>query len=209
MILVSVSFLFGILYYIFSKENRAQSFTAFFLGSVLGVLACIVLAFFSFANLENSASVWLESARIYLIYYLIPFVIALPLFLLFSFSLSEETLYLSSSMLLGLLTVLFIGAIFTHRLEPESFKAEILFLSFFIAVFLYDLILKLFLSVFSFLSPVLAFLTASVLFLALCYPIGLLLAAYHFNNARFLTFTIAVVVLALVILPQKILSIFK
>ena len=208
MILVYSTFLAGILYYLMSKEERARGFAVFLQGAFLGVISCIVLNWISLTGLTGSASVIRETMRIYLHYFLIPMLIAIPLFLLFSFSLSEETFFNIPALLLGLFTVLFISATFTYRNEPETFRLEILLLLMFTVVFLSELLLKIFLS-FGALPEIVAFLIAIGLLLVLCFPLSLVLGFYYFNNARFLTFIIAAVLLALLIVPQRIVTIFK
>lgn len=202
MILVYITFFVGVLYYILSSEERSYAFATFLVGCLLGVIVCIFLALISLNSMENSASIWIETSRIYLQYFFIPLVISVPLFLLFSFSLSEETFALTPTMVLGLLTIVFIKAIFSNRTEVESFKLEILLISFFISVFLYEFLIKLSLTVLP-LSPVTSFLLASVIFLALCYPIALILASYHFTNAKIITFSVLSLILLLMSIPQK------
>lgn len=205
MILVYITFFVGTVYYIFSKEDKAQSFVAFLCGFILGIVASIILALISFDSMQGTASVWTETTRIFLNYFLIPSLVALPLFLLFSFSLSEETFLLAPSMLLGLLTIMFIVISFTNRLEPESFRMEILLILFFSAVFLYELLIKLGLALFLSM-PFIAFVLATILFLLISYAMALLLASYHFTNAKILTFIISIAILAISIIPQKLIA---
>lgn len=208
MILVYSTFLVGVLYFIFSRESRAFALAAFCLGTIFGVLSCIILAFLPINNLQNSASIWSEAGRIYLNYFFIPAIVSLPLFLLVSFSFSKITFLASSSMFMGMLTIIFVYATFKFRFEPESFRAEIFLMTIFSVVFLYDLLLKIFVYANSFLSKVSGFFVASILLIVLCYPISLVLASYHFSNSVIATSLFAAILLFVAIIPQRLISIF-
>lgn len=208
MILVCCTFLAGVLYYLVSKEERAYGFAAFLIGTFLGVVSSIIMTWISFEGLAGSASVVKETLRIYLQYFFVPVVVSIPLFVLFAFSLSEETFANVPAMLLGVFTVIFVVALFTHRNEPEFFQLEILLLLIFTAVFLAELLIKIFLS-FAFFPEFGAFVVAVAVVLVLCFPLSLVLGFYHFTNTRFITFIIAVILLALTMVPTRIVSIFK
>lgn len=209
MILVCITFLAGVLYYLLSSSEPTKAFAAFVRGFIFGVITWVILTFIPFTSFEHTASVLLETTHIYLVTYVIPLFIAVPLFLLFSFSVEETTLCQTPAMALGLFTILFVRFLFTNRAEPESFRFEIMLISLFTGVFLYELLLKLFIGGLSVLSPFIAFLLATILFIGLCYPLALILGAYHFTNARYITFAIATITLAVVLLPQRLIALFK
>lgn len=208
MILVYVTFFVGILYYLSSREEPSRGVASFLVGAFLGVISSLILTLMSLESFYGSASVFKETARIYFSYFFIPIIISVPIYLLFAFSLSEETFSRLPSMLLGLLTIIFLGATFAHRQEPESFKAEILFLLIFSVIFLSELLVKIFLSL-TLIPQTLGFLLAIGCLVLLCFPISFVLGMYHFTNARFFTFIISAVFLVVVIVPQRIASIAK
>lgn len=207
--LVCLTWVAGILYYLMSRDERSLSFASFVIGTFLGLVSCIVLTLIHLDGLEYSASVVTETFRIYLTYFFIPLVISIPLFLLMAFSLSEDTLLQLPSMMAGLFTVIFIGAVFTHRAEPETFRAEILLLLMFSAIFIAELLLKLFLNLLSSLSSIAAFIIAVVCLLAVLFALSLILGAYYFNNAQFVTILLAIAVLGLAIVSQRVFSFFR
>lgn len=208
MILVYATFFAGVLYYLSSREEPSMGFVAFLAGAFLGVISSLILTWISLESFSGSASFFKETTRIYFTYFFIPIIISVPVYLLFAFSLSEETFVNLPAMLLGLFTVIFIVATFVHRYEPESFKAEILLLLIFSVVFLAELLVKIFLSL-TLIPPSLGFLIAIACLMILCFPISLILGMYHFTNARFFTLTISVVLLVALIIPQRIISITK
>ncbi|MBQ7612764.1 MAG: hypothetical protein IJU92_06820 [Spirochaetaceae bacterium] len=198
----------GCVYYIFSNESRSHSFAAFVIGAFLGVLSCIVLTFFSFSALESTTSILAETFRIFLKYFAIPLLISLPLYFLFSFSLSEEVYLQVPSMILGLFSILFVAAVFSYRLEPESFRAEILLLLMFSVVFLSELLLKL-TPLVSFMPQTVAVLLALLLLIVLSFPLCIILGTYYFYNNRILTFLLSAILLALLAVPQRVFAVFK